>query len=129
MATALGRTRVLISLKPEFAALIYCGSKKVEFRRGRMRVVPGQPVLIYETRPIAAVTGGFTIGRVLIGDPLSVAANEQDEAMRQRIVEYLKGATIATALEIENSYRLASPAALDVVTTLKRAPQSYAFIR
>jgi predicted transcriptional regulator len=119
----------VFSLRPEFAEAIYRGRKRFEFRRVRVRVLPGTLALIYEVMPVGLVTGCFSIGQVVSDTAVVVADLEQDDDLRQRTLAYLKGASVATALEVVTPCRLAVPTELSDVSGIRRAPQSYSFIR
>jgi predicted transcriptional regulator len=85
--------------------------------------------LIYEVTPVGLVTGCFSIGQVISDTAVVVADLEQDDDLRQRTLAYLKGASVATALEVVTPYRFAVPTELSEVPGIRRAPQSYSFIR
>lgn len=61
---------VLLSIHPEYAAMIYDGRKKIEFRTTiprKYNLYEGEPLLddyifLYETAPIYAVTGWIKVG-------------------------------------------------------------------
>ena len=55
----------MLSIRPEFASLIYGGKKTVELRR-RAPKVAVRRVYVYETLPVGRVTGWFDVVRVSI---------------------------------------------------------------
>jgi len=120
------RRRLLISLRPEYAEEIYAGRKHYEFRRVRMRVEPGEVVVIYETLPVGAVTGEFTIAKVVFGGT-ELAGLERSKRRAEAAAEYLAGARAATALKVSSPRRYRRKRRLADVG-LSRAPQSYCWL-
>ena len=51
---------ILITIKSEYASMIYAGYKTIELREQNPKVPIGTPCFIYEPRPIGRVTGYFT---------------------------------------------------------------------
>lgn len=51
---------ILITIKSDYASMIYAGSKTIVFRENNPKVPIGTPCLIYEPLPIGRVTGYFT---------------------------------------------------------------------
>ena len=51
---------ILITIKSEYASMIYAGYKRIELRKRTPKVPIGTPYLIYEPLPIGRVTGYFT---------------------------------------------------------------------
>lgn len=51
---------ILITIKSEYASMIYAGYKTIVFRENNPKVPIGTPCLIYEPLPIGRVTGYFT---------------------------------------------------------------------
>jgi len=54
----------LFSLWPIYAEALWRGEKRYEFRRTHVSLQSGDRVLVYETRPISAITGEFLVGGV-----------------------------------------------------------------
>ncbi len=75
--------RIMLSLRPEWAEAIYRREKRVEFRRQRVRVEPGDLVVIYETRPVGLVTGEFVVRGVHYGRPRDIKKLESDLQRRE----------------------------------------------
>ena len=61
------RTIPVMAIKPKYAAAIYAGTKRWEFRKAPPPV-PGW-VLIYESAPVSAVTGKAYLAAKIQGDP------------------------------------------------------------
>ena len=60
-------------IKPLFARQIYSGVKKYELRR-RVKVKPGNIIVLYETAPVKAITGEFVAGSVRLEKAEAVKA-------------------------------------------------------
>ena len=55
--------RVLLSIKPEFAELIFKGTKKFEFRKSIFKNSEIKTVVVYASSPMQKVIGEFEIDR------------------------------------------------------------------
>ena len=120
----MSRRRILLSLRPEWAAAIYAIEKRYEFRRRRINLDLGDVVIIYETRPVSLVTGEFTVRSIEWGSARRLVTLERDRARRSSLRAYLRGAAVGTAIGIGKARRYRQPltlADLDV----QRAPMSY----
>jgi len=60
---------LLLSIRPQYAQMIFDGTKAVELRRIRPRVTPGDLVLVYVTSPIKALVGTVEVNEVLADAP------------------------------------------------------------
>jgi predicted transcriptional regulator len=116
--------RIMLSLRPEWAEAIYRREKHVEFRRQRVRVEPGDLVVIYETRPVGLVTGEFVVRGVHYGPPRDIKKLESDLQRARSVAMYLRGARVATALEIGRPRRYGRRQAL-AKYKVSKAPMSY----
>ena len=123
---------VLLSIKPEYAALIYAGKKTVEFRRG----LPISAfywsrfhIYIYESSPVRMVTGWADVSGVfhstvenmwrMLGGSGGISWNAYSE--------YMIGATGAWGLVISKINPFAEPLSLSSFG-IERPPQSWRYI-
>lgn len=120
------RRLVLISIQPAFAALLYSGRKRFEYRRARVRVQTHDVALLYETAPVGLITGRFEVGVVKYGQS-DLADGEDDLYVRGLVASYLSNAWFATAIEARRLERFVHPFPLSEVR-VRRAPQSYMFL-
>lgn len=60
--------QVLLSIKPEFAELIFSGEKKFEFRRAIFKKKEVKTVLVYASSPTQKVIGEFEIDEIINDD-------------------------------------------------------------
>ena len=57
--------RVLLSIKPKFAEMIFAGTKKFEFRRSVFRNPDVKTVVVYASFPVQKVIGEFEIEKII----------------------------------------------------------------
>ena len=57
--------RVLLSIKPEFAEMIFNGTKKYEFRRSVFKNPNVKTVVVYVSSPVQKVIGEFEIESII----------------------------------------------------------------
>ena len=112
----------------EYAEAIYTGAKRHEFRRVRASFVSGDRVLVYEPLPTGLVTGEFVVGTVHQGLPSDITCLETDPWSRIAAEHYLRGAHIATAIEVTAATKWEAGIKLHDVSPGIRPPQSYVFI-
>ncbi|RZK10436.1 MAG: ASCH domain-containing protein [Flavobacterium sp.] len=62
------QTKILLSIKPEYAELIFTGKKKFEFRRTIFKNRNVKTVVVYASSPIQKVIGEFQIDSILQSD-------------------------------------------------------------
>ncbi len=60
--------KVLLSIKPKYAELIFDGSKKFEFRRTIFKNIQVKTVVVYASSPVQRVIGEFQIEEILNSD-------------------------------------------------------------
>lgn len=119
---------VVMSLRPQFARAIYSKAKKFEFRRVRVRLEEGDRVLVYECAPVSHLTGEFRVGEVISGSVSQLVVLETEKSNKAAAKRYLRGAKIATAIEIINAVRWKQTRPLVEFLGGRRPPQSYMFI-
>lgn len=120
---------VLISIHPQYAAEIYAGTKKFELRKRVPKVPLGTLCLIYETTPVARVTGCFRFGatvmfRVNDVDPLFIHACR---VTNEAFYHYYEGREFGYAITIHQPCQFSPTYSLSTFG-LTRPPQSYQFI-
>ena len=57
--------KVLMSIKPEFAEMIFAGTKKYEFRRSIFKDPNIKTVVVYASSPVQKVIGEFEIETII----------------------------------------------------------------
>lgn len=127
MSYRTSRPIVLFSITPYHAGRIYRGSKPFEFRRRRVRILPGAIAYIYETSPECVVSGEFVVMSVVTGEIETLALLEPCADERPTVLRYLRGASRPCALQIGGVARWKVSKSLKELG-LSRPPQSYSFI-
>jgi predicted transcriptional regulator len=123
---------MLLSVRPRFAESILAGTKRAEIRRQRPGAQPGTPVIIYATKPVAAVVGTAYIDRVCYGDPIDLWEKHRGEmgVTRQDYEVYLEGVPTAYLLILHRVQRLAAPLTLHDMREASafQPPRSYRYV-
>ncbi len=125
---------LFISLKPEYANLVFEGLKTVELRRRIVSQAENACVFVYVSSPTMELRGGFQIGQVWSGPPEEVwrSVHELAAVDRQDFDIYFQGISTAHALEIKNVWEYEVPVGLDALRTLFEdfvAPQSWRYVK
>ena len=103
----------LMSIRPQFAASILDGSKRVEFRKRPLATDIGT-VVIYATKPVGAVLGEFVVDEQAVGKPEELWARFAEMAGidREGFFNYYDGSARAVGIVIGrvDRYEPAPPA-------------------
>lgn len=124
-------TRMLMSIKPEYAAKVLSGKKKVEIRRKFSNKWSGQRVSIYASRPQSSVVGDALIRQVVLDNPQCIWDKYGGwiGCTKEQFLSYAGSATELYAVILEDvvpyerSISLAE--ASRAAETSLRPPQSY----
>ena len=60
--------KIILSIKPEFAAKIFEGTKKYEFRRAIFKNKNVKKVVVYASSPVQKIIGEFEIEDIIKND-------------------------------------------------------------
>ncbi len=125
---------LLISLKPNYADLVFCGLKTAELRRRISTFVENRDVFVYVSSPVMKLRGGFRVGQVWSGSPQEIWSTVSNLAGVSREVfdDYYEGKNVAFALEIIDVWEFENPMSLEDLR--KRfpnfvVPQSYRYLK
>jgi predicted transcriptional regulator len=128
MAGKVDPTAVLMSIKPKYAAAIFAGSKKVEFRKVRIGSTVRE-VVVYATAPISRIVGLFSVGRIVQDRPTTlwkrfgrvgcISAADYEE--------YYGDREKAVAIGVRKPRTLRNALHLDELRRGLTAPQSFAY--
>lgn len=123
-------TRVLLSIKPEFARAIMDGTKRYEFRRAIFRDTSISRVVLYASSPIQEVVGEFTVGRVLSAEPNTLWKRTRHGAgiSKEFFDRYFINKPIAYAIEVLRPKRYRFPLQLAKDFNVASAPQSFCYL-
>lgn len=119
-----GAEHALISVKPIFAADIMSGAKTVELRRRGVRLVAGDHLWIYATKPIARVVGIVTVHGTVIASPATIwrRFGAQSCITKAEFEAYTDGCEVVSAIQLSHPYAALSPVSLE---ELRRAVKGF----
>jgi predicted transcriptional regulator len=120
---------ILLSVHPEYARLIFRGTKRAELRRTRPQEGLGL-VLVYETAPVSKITGWFTVNRIETASQDSVwnTYREQLAISHAEFRRYVAGCPNPTILGVGDRRLFPRQLGLRNTTGLSRPPQSYCYL-
>lgn len=123
---------MLLSVRPRFADSILAGTKKVEIRRQRPSAHSGTPVIVYATKPVAAIVGTAYVDKVLFGPPPSLweSHHAQMGITREEFDKYLIGVSTAYLLMLTRARHLPCPLTLEDMreSAAFQPPRSYRYL-
>lgn len=124
---------LLLSIRPEHAKKIFNGTKLVELRRVKPRLVSGDTVLVYVSSPIKALIGGFEVGEVIEGSPDQIWEEVKNVAgiTASEFQKYYFGTDKAYGIKIRETWGLDAPLdLLKLKTKLNNfhPPQSFRYM-
>lgn len=121
--------KVLLSIKPQFADLIFDGTKKYEFRKAIFKNPDIKIIVVYASSPLQLVIGEFEIDKILIGKPRQLWLQTKDFAGidEEDYFEYFAGRETAYAIKIKKTKKYKKPLSLkdDFCIT---PPQSFLYL-
>ena len=125
---------VLMSIKPQYADLIFEGTKTIELRRRCPKVAIGDLILVYVSGPRMALVGAFEVGGIIEGPPALVCGDWLAKACvtREVFMTYFTGCDQAYGIEIKRSWQFETATELKTLRRRKGGfcpPQSYRYIR
>ncbi|MEI9888011.1 MAG: hypothetical protein WDN08_16210 [Rhizomicrobium sp.] len=121
---------LLLSLKPRYAAAIFDGRKRFEFRRLAPRCAAPIAAYVYETMPCGRVTGSVTVTRIVTGSEAELLALlAPDDPLLADYRAYLAGARRPCALALARPVRFAAARPLAALLGAgARPPQSFCYV-
>ncbi len=121
---------VLLSIKPNFAAAIFSGEKKFEFRRTIFKRSDVKKVYVYASRPIGLVIGEFEIEGIMTSDPVALwkATKRASGISKDYFDRYFDGRDIAHALKVSTAHCYDRPMTLMEMFNICRPPQSFMYV-
>ena len=124
------QTRILLSIKPEFAEAIFSGMKRFEFRRAIFRQDQIEKVYVYASRPICMVIGEFEVEKILSSNPRSLwkTTKQASGISKKYFDEYFDGRKVAHAMKISSPRRYNEPLSLLEMFSISRPPQSFMYV-
>jgi predicted transcriptional regulator len=125
-----GQMKVLLSMKPQFAEMIFSGIKKYEFRRSLWKHCDVKTIVVYASSPVRKVMGEFEI-EAIIYDEL-VALWEQTKAYaginEDFFYKYFSNKKYGYAIAIKNVTKYRKPLCLHEDFHVA-PPQSFMYLK
>lgn len=123
-------TRVLLSVKPQFAEAILAGDKKFEFRRLLFKREDVRTIVLYASSPTCKVVGEFTIDKILTLalDALWETTCDGGAIDRSYFDRYFVGRETGHALKVKRTRRYRSPLCLRRDFGISHPPQSFCYL-
>ena len=130
----MSKTAVLMSIKPQYAEMIFDGRKTVELRRVCPKVSKGDLILVYVSGPRMALVGGFEVEGIVSSSPsnLRKAHLIQSGVTTAVFDAYFKDSAVAYGIKIGRTWQFDRPTDLKALRRRKggfQPPQSYRYIR
>ena len=125
---------LILSLKPNYADLIFDGLKTAEFRKRFSKSFENRKIFVYVSSPVKQIRGGFQVENVLRGSPEEVwhKVSEVAGIDKSDFDTYYSEREVAYALRITNIWECKNPVSLE---TLRRkfdkfvVPQSWRYLK
>lgn len=120
---------VLISIRHQYAAQIYAGTKRYELRHNAPSFDKNTCLWIYEPKPVGMITGYVEFKDCMIAEPWSIwLAYKTDLGVtHEEFAHYYNQRKQAFAWYLSNPIKLDEPISLAEIG-LTRPPQSYQFL-
>jgi predicted transcriptional regulator len=122
-------TSVILSIKPIYSKAIIDGTKKVEFRKKKLKRNVGK-VFIYSSSPDKLIIGYFTISNIVEDSPQKLweKYNKVGGINEIDFFEYYKGFETGFSIIIDEVYRFEK--GIDPIDFIEKfcAPQSYIYV-
>jgi predicted transcriptional regulator len=120
--------RVLLSIKPEFAELIFSGEKHYEFRK-RIFKQEVDTVVVYASSPVQKIIGEFSIEDIVHDDLINLWDKTKNYAgvSYNYFSEYFQNKSQGYAIKVTNTKLYPEPIDLNSVYS-SVPPQSFAYI-
>ncbi|MEE8353707.1 MAG: hypothetical protein V3S10_04550 [Dehalococcoidales bacterium] len=121
--------RVLLSIRPEFAAGIFDGSKKYEYRRAIFKRPGVTKIVVYASGSVKRIIGEFEIGPVLHDKPHALWAKTKEHAgiSRKEFFQYFRDKAKGYAIQVGATRKYDTPFPLSQLM-VATAPQSFMYL-
>lgn len=121
---------ILLSVKPEFADLIFAKKKKFEFRRVIFKSTKVRRVVVYSSSPVQKVVGEFEIDDVLFDCVRSLWRTTRKRAGIGKAYydSYFADREIGYAIKIKSPQKYDRPRCLKNRYGIEHPPQSFMYL-
>lgn len=123
-------TKVLMSIKPEFALKIFDWSKKFEFRKTIFKNKDIKKIIVYASSPIQKVIWEFEVEYILKKDldELWLETEEYAWISKEYFLDYFKNKSVWYAIKIKNPKKYKNFLGLKNDFNIDFAPQSFIYL-
>ena len=120
---------VLLSIKPQFAELIFNGTKQYEYRRNIFSNRNVNKIIVYASSPVKKIIGEFEIEEILYDDINSLWNNTQNSAgiSKKHFLQYFANKSKGYAIKINSINQYEVPRHLNSVN-VSAPPQSFMYL-
>jgi predicted transcriptional regulator len=121
--------KVLLSIKPEFAKLIFDGTKKFEFRKAIFKNEDVKTIVVYASSPMQKVIGEFEIERIISDSLENLWKKTQHHAgiNEDYFYQYFSQRESGFAIQIKKPKRYKTPLSLKENFNVT-PPQSFLYL-
>jgi predicted transcriptional regulator len=121
--------RVVLSIKPAYAAKIFDGSKRYEFRKTIFKNPAVKTVVVYASSPIQQVIGEFDIETIIHSEKHALwqTTKEFSGISKEFFFDYFENKTNGYAIKIKKTRKYKKPKSLKSDFHLL-PPQSFVYI-
>ena len=120
---------VILSIRPNFCKMIFCGQKVYEYRKRIFSRSDVDKVYVYATKPICRIVGYFTIDEVIADKKNDIWAKTHISGgiSKEYFDAYFRNSDTAYAIKIGQVVKLDNP--IDPKSVIKdfHAPQNFMY--
>ena len=120
---------VLLSVKPEFANLIFNGTKQYEYRRNMFCERNINRVMVYASSPVKKIVGEFQIEDILYDDINTLWTNTRNKSgiSKKYFLQYFSNKSMGYAIKISTIRSYDIPLHLNSIN-VSTPPQSFMYL-
>lgn len=120
---------VLLSIKPQYAELIFKGQKKYEFRRSIFKRDDINKIIVYASSPVCKVIGEFVVGEVIADEIQALWKKTMAHAgiSKNDFFGYFANKDFGYAIKIRKHLTYSSPVGIKEAFGIS-PPQSFAYV-
>jgi predicted transcriptional regulator len=124
---------LLLSIKPEYVVKLFDGTKKVELRKIKPKLIPGDMLVVYACSPVQAIAGVFEVEKVIEGSPKQIWDQVEDIAgiSKTEFDSYYGNSSKAYAIFVKKPEQYEPPLHLEYLKQQLKTfhpPQSYKYL-
>lgn len=121
--------KVLLSIKPEFAEMIFNGTKMYEFRRTVFKNQDVKTIVVYASSPVQRVIGEFEIDHIVSDAPIDLWEKTKHQAgiNKDFFFKYFIDKQLGFAIKVKNAKLYKHPKNLKEDYNML-PPQSFAYL-